>query len=458
MAEPLTRDGLERWDFLPKANRWEPPVDNAWTVVARKQKPTTKVTPQTEPTPAKRLHPKPVQQRTSAKQPQGSRSPRKWHAASGGKQPPRSKPLPRLVHDSDNDAEAAWRRGDQAVDQVHIPDALILKERGVEHHHERLAEQNGAFIHTYPARSTAASRIFGIWGAKVAVAATKKAILGWIDASGLEARSARATSFARPISLNPVLRERAEKRWERDVKKQMYRQHPPYDMTFGAIGTFHWPATSYKPEEALGNNYEAFDPIRMDCSCYVVYLKETNVFRVMGKPKSVLEALQRIRATCFQIAAKQFISVRQYLLYWPEPELTPDYVYLEDYEPPSSVLEPGVKTAIALRKAPACDETKADKAVAQQAEVRTHKNTDRLRTIVHKALSRLHHYRGHIQVRIRLGKFLVNRYREPGEYGVYDLQPEFESMLQASQFSGEVTQEYVAHEFRRGRATLSSLD
>lgn len=69
----------------------------------------------------------------------------------------------------------------------------------------------------------------------------------------------------------------------------------------------------YPPQEILGTHYEALDPIRMDCSCYVVW--KNNAFQVMGKSLDrVKAALLRLRQTIFQITAKQLPLVRMYVV------------------------------------------------------------------------------------------------------------------------------------------------
>ncbi|TKA64152.1 hypothetical protein B0A55_09296 [Friedmanniomyces simplex] len=268
------------------------------------------------------------------------------------------------------------------------------------------------------------------------------AIARWIEDSGYGGKkSARSANFAKIVSLTPKLRERAERSWEREVRRQRFRRDPPMGTAFRAIGSFHWPVKEYRPEEILGNSYEALDPIRMECSCYVVFVKAFNLFRVMGKPTEVKAGLQRVRQTCFQIAARQFNPVRLYLLHWPDAEQIPLFVYLDEYEPPANLpLEVVDSEGEAnVRKAPRGDEYGQHDKTQIEAQEQTRASAERLRTTILRTLARLHYYRGHVQMRIRLGKFLAIQYME-GKYGVYDLD-EYETMLSMSQFSGEVTQE-----------------
>lgn len=350
---------------------------------------------------------------------------------------------PKLLQESDNDAEASWRARQEPTDHVRIPDEMLLKARSsdaAEDYHERVAQRLGTYIFSQHKDGYGGSRTFGIWGERKAVEATKRAIADWIEESRQNHKSARSAKFAKVVSLTEELRKRAEKRWDREVAKQRYRQHPPPDMAFGAIGSFHWPVMDYQPDSILGSSAEALDPIRMQLSCYIVYNKERNLFRIMGKPSDVQIGLLRIRQTCFQVAAKQCNPVRMCLLRWPNAAEVPLYVYLKDYEPPA-ISMPEDQESQKTRKAPRGEEYEPDEQREEQAGLQNSVSSERLRSAVFRTLNKLHYYRGHIQIRIRLGIFLVDQYKAPDErYGVYDLE-EYEDMIKESQFSGEVTQE-----------------
>ncbi|KAK1062854.1 hypothetical protein LTR74_009934 [Friedmanniomyces endolithicus] len=372
-------------------------------------------------------------------------SQRKWNTKGRARQADaQDRQAVRLIEHCDNDAEARWRANQPPADSVRIPDELVLRDKtdAFGKYHETLARQHGTYIHSDHTRGQGGSRSFGIWGEQDAVVATKGAIAHWIEESGYGSKkSARSAHFSKVVSLTPKLRERAERAWEREVRKQRFRRHPPMDVPFGAIGSFHWPMKEYRPEEILGASHEAFDPIRMDCSCYIVFIAALNLFRVMGKQTEVKASLQRIRQTCFQIAARQCNPVRLYLLHWPDAEQIPLFVYLKNYDAPATsspeLFEDATHTK--SRKAPRGDGYGHHDKTLQGAQKQTRSSVERLRNTILATLARLHYYRGHVQMRIRLGTFLANQYMETQD-GVYDLD-EYETMLQMSQFTGEVTQE-----------------
>ncbi|KAK4560565.1 hypothetical protein LTR86_005762 [Recurvomyces mirabilis] len=424
MATTAEHGGADRTSHEPSGNGWQ--------VVQPTRQRGHKQLPQPQPHPQRAA---PSQSRSS---------PRKWRTAGDLPKQQQKRAVPKLVNDSDNDAEASWRARHPATDTVRIPDDLILSS---ERHHERIVRQHGTYLSSDEPRSQTRSRTFGIWGDKDAVAATRLAICQLIDDFGLgSTRSARSAKFAKQVSLTPKLRERAEKQHQREVLQQCYRQHPLPDAKFGAIGSFLWPVAEYRPEAVLGSNYEALDPIRTAHSCFIVYHPGRNTLRVMGKPTEVELALHRLRQTCFQITAKQISPIRKYFLRWPGPVINvPQFVYLEDYRSPAihqiadqGNLDEGNESAV--RKRPTCDQHQNNEDHERYANQQTYIGWMTLRNAICKQLSGLHYYRGHLQMRFRLGTMLLSQYREPAD-GFYELTREFEPMLGQSQFTAEVTKE-----------------
>ena len=343
------------------------------------------------------------------------------------------RPPPNLVIDANNEAQLSWRRYEPPKDSIRIPGDLVLQDRT----HETIAQYNGTFIFGEDPKSSSGSMTFGIWGDDKGVAATKRSINSWIEHSLPSKKSSPSTKFAKVISLTPVLREREEKRWKKEVTRQRFRQYPPPGKGFGAIGSFHWPVDEFRPEEILGKSCEALDPIRMDCKCYVVFVKDRSIFQVMGKAEAVKEGLLRIRKTGFQIAARQIPPVRTYLLHWPLASTIPSHVALQPYRHMASISED--QTAKAEQsKSPIGEGMHEDES---RLEKQTELSEQTVLSSMLLTLRKLHYYRGNIQMRIRLGKFLAKVYIPP-EDGVYTLE-NYEKMTKMSQFTGEVTQEYV---------------
>ncbi|KAF7191296.1 hypothetical protein HII31_07319 [Pseudocercospora fuligena] len=351
---------------------------------------------------------------------------------------------PRLVAEVDNDAQSLWRNHKRPLDNIRIPPILAIEDE-TRHILQTVAKDLGTFIHCDAIDKHAAHLTFGIWGEDADVTATKNALLFRIDEL-MSQKGRSAGSFAKVVSLTPVLRQRYEDRWAREIKKSRFRQSPPQVMAFSAIGSFHWPLREYKPEEVLGLNFEAFDDIRMDTSCYIVFAPELSVFQVMGDEKKVKRALERLRKSCFQLTARSINPARTYLVRWLHGANIPTHVYLEPYPLPA-----------VLTSSDAVDETPSMSPRAEGLEESMHKielnrhlskmNTERVRVTLGNALRKIHFYQGHITIRVRLGTFLLSSYRMPE--GAVDENPqdvlyelkEYEDMTKESQFYGRVTEE-----------------
>lgn len=117
---------------------------------------------------------------------------------------------------------------------MRIPAEMVVADKlhNIPPTYERLASEAGAFIHTDDHPSNNASLTFGIWGESAKASEAKSNIITWIEVKESNSRSAASTRFPKIVSLTPTLRERANKKWERDIRKNSYRQNPPSGMAF----------------------------------------------------------------------------------------------------------------------------------------------------------------------------------------------------------------------------------
>jgi hypothetical protein len=349
-------------------------------------------------------------------------------------------PQPLLVDVGDsvlNDAENAWRSHKLPLASITVPDELIWADQK----HEAIAKKFGTFVFSDDRIGKGGTIKLDIWGEVAAVQHTRQAIHDWIERESPSKRALGLNSHPTTRSLLPRQRPAEEKRWNREVMRQRFRREPPIGMLFGAIGTFHWPVKEFQPHELLGNSYEAFDPIRMDCSCYVIYNQDISGFKVMGEAGAVKVALLRIRKACFQITARQIASLRRYFLHLHETEAeASSHVTLTPYE---HIKRIGATTAT-TQDHPGHSPQAQDEADLDTREQQQHRETSiREAKVAGKTImlmiAKLHYYRGHLKLRVRLGTFLAMEYRatEDGRYTVED----FRDMLRQSQFVGQVTPE-----------------
>jgi hypothetical protein len=343
---------------------------------------------------------------------------------------------PPLIEFGDNAAEAAWRNRERPVETIIVPEELAWRDQ----QHEQIAQKHGTYV-TAEGGSTGHGGIrFGIWGEASAVRQTRQAIYDWIKSETPSKHSLGINTFSKQRSLLPQQRQSVERKWIQEVKRQRFRQSPPLGTPFGAIGTFHWPVKDYQPNEVLGNSYEALDIIRMGCSCYIIFSPEHSGFHVMGHTSDVKTALVRLRKAYFQVAARQIASVRRYLLdFGDAEEEIRSHVALESYERIKRI-DPSADTA---QHPPGKSLKSQGKVVLRSTEQQMAETSTRDVKIAGKTImlmiKKLHYYRGHLRLRIRLGTFLATHYRiSPHESYTID---DFNEMIKQSQFGGEVTPE-----------------
>ncbi|KAI7659097.1 hypothetical protein KC319_g9058 [Hortaea werneckii] len=333
----------------------------------------------------------------------------------------------------DGEAEAAWRAHAKPAGEVRIPESLVFSAR----QHETIARRCGTFVFNRNEESIGGEKIYDIWGEQKAVERTAEEISAWVNKTATsDSRRGAAQKFAKVSSQEPLKRQQSEEKWRREVRKQTYRQDPPPNKRFQAIGSFHWPVDECRPDEVLGSSYEALDPIRMNCSCHITFHAGLGVFRIFGTTSEVKAGLQRLLLTCFQIAARQVLPVRKYLLRWPQ-ETVPAYLYLEQYDHPVSLTNDSMPLT-KYGRSPRGEYLDED-ARPVRAAMETAVNTRRVRNMIISMLGKLHYFRGSIQMRIRLGTLLLKQYKPPTD-DLYDLD-EYERMANESQFQAEVTQE-----------------
>jgi hypothetical protein len=367
-----------------------------------------------------------------------------WMVAEGVKRQEqenvRREPQPLLVDVGDtavNAAENAWRNHERPAASITVPEELVWRDQ----QHEIYAKKYGTFVFSDD-RNKGGMIQLDIWGEPAAVDATRQAIHNWKTKEMPSKRAQGTMPFSTQRSLLPQQRKGEEKRWHREVMRQRFRRALPLGTQFGAIGFFHWPVKEFQPHELLGNSYEAFDPIRMECSSYVVFDHTLPGFQVMGEATAVKDALLRIRKACFQITARQIAPVRRYFLHLSEMDSDiPTHVTLQHYE---RIRRITARNTTSPQDYPGCSpkgraEIDLDPKEQQQSHEMSTSDAKIAGKMIMLMIAKLHYYRGHLRFRIRLGTFLATHYRatEDGRYTVDD----FREMLEQSQFVGEVTPE-----------------
>lgn len=211
-------------------------------------------------------------------------------------------------------------------------------------------------------------------------------------------------------------------------------------------GSFQWPKNDERPVDLiLGRSLEAFDNIRMEYSCYITYDKATSMFKIMGDDANqVKQAMLRVRATYYQvIAATNAEDSDQQpatlLLQAPKMANLDTEIVLSPY--PAVEMSTSLGTTSAgvfprMLTSLVADHTPSDSVLSKTT---WDANLRSLKLSVVKSLRRMTYFHGNLQMRVRLGTFLLMKYRasKAGAY-TYDT---FQTIVQESQVVTRVTEE-----------------
>ena len=197
-----------------------------------------------------------------------------------------------------------------------------------------------------------------------------------------------------------------QKKMEKEAVIQRFQQVPEASHTYPYTGSFLWPVDEVRPEELFGSSLEAFDPVRFQYKCHIVFDNKLSVFKVLtNDSESVKKALRRIEGTMKEFIAKNHHrgSV-EYLM-----------------EPPSPLaIRQDVKTLPGpnLSRIPTLIgkiiDSKAGQRYLEQSTEMKVKNSHRLEQALRKTILNLPYYRGQLQMRIYFGTFALSQFRWPG--------------------------------------------
>lgn len=341
-------------------------------------------------------------------------------------------PIPRLFDGNDSSAEREWRKGQNPTTTFMIKsrDLLLIRANG------DMPAQPDTFVQLQKPLGQRGFQ-FGVWGAPDRAENVITEIRAYIKKLSTSKQGNSDLPWAHVRSLTDSQRLQEETRWMEEVQRQVFRMLPPLKQTFGAIGTFHWPSEEYRADEILGTSHQALDPIRMDACCYIVFDKEESIFQVMGSARNVRTALMRIKKTVFQIVARQLVPVRAYLLHHGNSTSRPAKIVLQSRSIPA-LLAPSQKSVESSYSI--CGQGVLTQE-SQTPDIDAIFDISRIRIALEKALAKLHFTRGHIQLKVGFGMFILESYEkqtESDDDAAYDLAA-YASMTLKSQFKARVS-------------------
>jgi hypothetical protein len=201
------------------------------------------------------------------------------------------------------------------------------------------------------------------------------------------------------------------------------------------------PSKECDVQAILGQNIEAFDQIRVDCNCYIIFEGDLSAFKVLSNDLQFLEeAIRRIRVAFCEIASRNSRPRRLFLVEPPAPETLRNEVKLEgqhDQTQLGQLVGKCTKLSGVVPVAAGPKPMLEDIAVwnGGRLELRS-ANQQSLKHAIIKTLADLRFYRGHIQMRVHFGIPVLLAYRKPT--GLRHTLEEFIAMLRMPQTRGEV--------------------
>ena len=247
-----------------------------------------------------------------------------------------------------------------------------------------------------------------LWGDAHQIQATKVELQRWLDNRLLPRTFKAKDTFARELSIIGDHHHRLMKKMKKEAKILDSQQVPAEGRVFSHTGTFLWPVEEVRPEDILGSSLEAFDPIRIQYHCHIVFDTKFSSFRIFSdKAEHVEKTKDRLVGTMKEYVAK---SAR------------PDVVIL--VEPPnSSAMREDVKILPTSLNDPKANKSlipvltgrtlnpEARNEWLDESKSLTMKNNRRMELSLRKCIARLPHYRGLVRMRVHFGTFALKFFR-----------------------------------------------
>lgn len=210
----------------------------------------------------------------------------------------------------------------------------------------------------------------------------------------------------------------------------------------------HWPTQNYKPPETFGRSCEALDPLRTKFRVYITW-NSLGHFSIQGDSQEQVERVMKcINNTYRQLVARSFASqvTRKILLKPPTAANLLSTVNTTPYHHrqilPSTDSQRNVGVTPTLGGPPFETNQYLRKCAALFIE--NSRNEDIILGSIMKALDRVRWFRANIHLRIRLGTFVLTRYKKNA--GVPFKLSEFEDMMKSGSMEGQITKRCVYRE------------
>lgn len=250
-----------------------------------------------------------------------------------------------------------------------------------------------------------------LWGDARQVQNTKDELNRWLIKrmqSSFPRKSMAKDNFARETSVIGDQHHRLMKKMQKEAKILAFQQVPAEGRVFSYTGTFLWPVDEVRPEDILGTSLEAFDPIRFQYHCHIVFDHKLSSFRIFSDEEDAIKrTMNRIVGTMREYVAKSVRPDMMILIDPPNPSATGKNIRVL---PLSSSDSKAGQSMIPVLTGSALD-PKGQREWLEKSSELTRNNTHCMELSLRKCIANLPHHRGLVRIRVQFGTFALKAYR-----------------------------------------------
>ena len=310
----------------------------------------------------------------------------------------------------DNLARAAFRQRLEPTGSIMLPkdcSDLEPNQKKLYDMFEEIGVRLGSFIRP-PQQET--DRELLLWGNAGQVQATRAELDGWLSRLQREIsrKPVARNTFAKEMSVLGSKYHRSQMKTRKERMLLEFQRVPEAARVFPHDGTFIWPVDEVRPEDILGPSLEAFDPVRIQYLCHIVFDNRLAAFRIFSdSEESVKATMGRIEGTMREYVAKSVRASKLLLLEPPHPSVIRKDVRML----PASLNHPKETKSMVPMLTGSTLDFKALEEWHDERKEYTRKNNSRLELSLRKCIASLPHYRGRVRMRVHFGTFALKTYR-----------------------------------------------
>ena len=345
----------------------------------------------------------------------------------------------------DNASKAAYRHGKPQNETFtfNTPCAKIELNRAKMYARlEEIGVRFGSFIRP---PQFLRDRTLLIWGNAKQVAETITELKHWASSCEEEVRGTREAMLAKAghdkFGKVGELIEKQERELYRKLKRvadmQSYQKDPVDGQHFQYQGYFLWPAKEVKPENLLGPNCEAFDPIRTYNHSHIVWVSQLSCFKILSNSEAaVQDAIRRIEGTMREFAARSSTTYAFNVVCLPEASSMH-----EDVKMLPGPLNGSTQASMIPILTGRCLSGNALTAFTTEREELLQDNKRKIQNSLGKMMERMPYFRGRLRMRVHFGTFTLDTIRWPGGAPTIPFTEFVASITNTANLTGVVTRE-----------------